>query len=180
MRDLASVFARRAHVDQWFSALTLRQRFVEKSANFLVESLLRHRIICLRIFWDFARHRTVFRFPFVAAAIQDFYLLVSEEAKRPQGVASPPVRFIPVKNTSRIWRDSVPPAKLGESFRRNVVADQGVLQISPPIDMHGAGNVASVVKKQIFIRLNYPDSIVLEMFLQPISLHERFRMRVLC
>src|SRR6476659_7006935 len=61
VRDLASVFARRTHVYQWFTTFTLRQRFIEKCANLLVETFLRHRITRLRIFWNLARHRAAFR-----------------------------------------------------------------------------------------------------------------------
>src|SRR6266576_5382143 len=39
--------------------------------------------------------------------------------------------------------------------------------------------MSGVVKQNIFIRLDDPDSFVFEMFLQPISFHQRLRMRVL-
>src|SRR5438874_2951922 len=117
VRDLAFVFAGRTHVDQRLTALALRQRFVEKCANLLVESFLRHWIICLFIFRDFARHGTAFSFPFVAATIENFRLLVSEQPERPESVASPPVSLITIKNARRLWRDAVTTAKLREFFR---------------------------------------------------------------
>src|SRR5215510_8529704 len=45
--------------------------------------------------------------------------------------------------------------------------------------MHGAGNVSGIVKEHIFIGLNNPDSVVFQMLLEPIGLHQCFRMRVL-
>src|SRR5438045_7465269 len=103
VRDLAFVFAGRTHVDQRLTTLALRQRFVEKSANLLVESFLRNWIICLFVFRDFARHGTAFGFPFVAATIENFHLLVSEQAERPESVASQPVRLISVENECCVW-----------------------------------------------------------------------------
>src|SRR5438309_6243963 len=47
VRDLTPVFTRRTHVDQGFTAFTLRQRFIEECANLLVEAFLRYRITCL-------------------------------------------------------------------------------------------------------------------------------------
>src|SRR6267378_7850522 len=39
--------------------------------------------------------------------------------------------------------------------------------------------MSGIVKKHVFIRLYDPDPIVFEMFLQPLGLHQRLRMRVL-
>ena len=35
-----------------------------------------------------------------------------------------------------------------------------------------------VIEQNVFIRFDDPDPVILEMFLQPISLHQRFRMCV--
>src|SRR5947207_14508724 len=104
---------------------------------------------------------------------------MSEQPKRPKRVARPPVRFVPVKNARGLGRDAVAAAKPREFFRRNIIANHWVLEIGAPIDMHRARNMPGVVKQNIFIRLDDPDSIIFEMFLQLISLHQRFGMRLL-
>ena len=95
----------------------LRERFIGKRANLLVEAFLRHRIICRRIFRHVARHRPAFRFPFVAAAIENFHFLVSEQPKRPKRITRPPVRLVAVENAGGVGRDAVAAAKLGKFFR---------------------------------------------------------------
>src|SRR4029453_2107361 len=112
MRDLAPVFARRADVDQRFAAFTLPQSFFEKGANLLVESLLRHRIICLCILGYIAGHGAAFGFPFVPTAIENFHFLVSKQPEGPESIAGPPVGFITIKNAGRLWCDPVMTAKL--------------------------------------------------------------------
>src|SRR4030095_15335507 len=78
VRDLAFVFARRTHIDEWFGTFALGKRLVEERANLLVEAFLRHRIICPWIFWNFSCHWTLFGLPFVATAVENFHFLVSE------------------------------------------------------------------------------------------------------
>src|SRR5205814_6584769 len=108
-------------IDQRAGAFTLRQRFIEEGANFLVESFLRHWIICLCIFGDVARQGTAFRFPLVATAIENFHFLVSKESERPECVAGPPVGFITIENAGRVWCDAVTAAKLRKFLRRDIV-----------------------------------------------------------
>src|SRR5438876_10338790 len=112
VRDLALVFTWRAHVDQRFAAFALRQRFIEESTNLFVESFLRHRIICLWILGNFARHGAAFGFPFVPTAIENFQLLMSKHPESPECVAGPPVGFITIKNAGCVWRDLVMTATL--------------------------------------------------------------------
>src|SRR5207344_2692279 len=83
VRDLAPVFARRTHVDQRFTTFTLRQRFIEECTDLLIEPFLWHRITCLRVFWNLARHRTAFRFPFVTTAVENFHFLMTKQPERP-------------------------------------------------------------------------------------------------
>jgi hypothetical protein len=104
---------------------------------------------------------------------------VSEESERPECVAGPPVGLIAVKNARGVWRDAVTPAKLRKFFRRNVVPNHRILQIGTPIDMHCAGNVSGIVKEHVFVRFHDADPFVFKMLLEPIGLHQRFRMRVL-
>src|SRR4029453_4982122 len=108
------------------AALALGERLIKECSNLLVEAFLRHRIICLWIFRDFACHRSVFRFPFVAATVENFDFLVTKQAKRPKRVTSPPVRLVPVKNAGRLWCDAVPAAESRKFLRRNVIADHRV------------------------------------------------------
>src|SRR5438094_9738029 len=87
VRDFAFVFAGRTYIDQRLAALALSECFIEKCADLLIEPLLRHRIVCLRIFRDLARHWPLFCFPLVAAAVQNFHLLVPEQSESPESVA---------------------------------------------------------------------------------------------
>ena len=127
MRDFAFVFSGRTHIDQWFAGLALRERFIGKGPNLLVEAFLRHRVIRLRIFWNISGHWPLFCFPFVAAAVQDFHFFMSEQPERPERVACPPIRLITIKNAGRFGRDAVLAAELGEFFRRDIIADHRVL-----------------------------------------------------
>ena len=45
--------------------------------------------------------------------------------------------------------------------------------------MDRTGDVPRIVKQNVFVRFDDPNPVVLEMFLQPICLHQGFRMRVL-
>src|SRR5262249_14130623 len=114
VRDLASVLARRAHVDQRFAAFTLRQCFIKKGANFLVESFLWHRIVCLCILRNVARHGATFGFPFVPATVENFHFVMSKHSEGPNSVAGPPVGIITIKNAGGIWCDAVTTAELRE------------------------------------------------------------------
>src|SRR5215471_2411404 len=44
--------------------------------------------------------------------------------------------------------------------------------------MHRAGDVTGVIEQNVLIRFDDPDSVILKMLLQPISLHQRFWVRV--
>src|SRR5207247_8862879 len=117
--DLGPVRARCSHVAQGFLALTLGQRFIEKRANLFVEACVWHRIISLGIFRNLPCHWTAFRFPFVASAIENFNLLVTEQPERPKRVTRPPVCLVAVENAGRVWGDAVATAKLRKFLRRN-------------------------------------------------------------
>ena len=127
VRDLTLVFARRTHINERLAALALRQRFIEKRPNLLVEAFPGHPIVCLWIFRDFTRHRPLFGLPFVAPAVKNFHFLVTEQAERPERVTRPPIRLVAVKYAGRVRRDSVPAAKPREFFRRNIIANHRVL-----------------------------------------------------
>ena len=165
--DLALVFAGRTHIDERLFRLALRERFIGKGANLLVHPSRRHGIICVRIFRHFARHLAAIGFPFVAAAVENLHLLVSEQTERPERVAGPPVRFVAVENTGRFGRDPVATAKFGEFFRRDVIANHRILQIGPPIDVDRAGNVTGVVKQDVLIRFDDADVLVVEVLFEP-------------
>ena len=104
---------------------------------------------------------------------------MAEQAKCPKRVAGPPVRFVAVKNAGRFRRDAVAAAQLGEFVRLNVIANNGILQIGPPIDVNGAGNVPGVVKQNVFVRFDDANAVVFEVLRQPVGVDQRFRMRVI-
>ena len=126
----------------------------------------------------FARHFAAVGFPFVAAAVQDLHISVSEQPEGPERVAGPPVRFVAVENTGRFGRNAVATAKFGEFVRRDVVADHRILQIRPPIDVDRAGNVAGVIKQDVFVRFDDADVLVVEVLFEPSGVDQRLGMRV--
>src|SRR5207249_6789340 len=77
VRDIALVFTWRAHVDQRFAAFALRQRVIEESTNLFVESFLRHRIICLCILGNFARHGAAFGFRSESTRLNSSHVSIS-------------------------------------------------------------------------------------------------------
>src|SRR4030095_7490610 len=91
VRDLALVFTGRTDIDQWLLRLALRQRLIRESSYLLVVASRWYRIICARILRNLTRHLAPFRFPLVAAAVENFHLVVSEQSERPQCVAGPPI-----------------------------------------------------------------------------------------
>src|SRR5205807_3746637 len=135
VRDLALVLTRGTDIDQRFARFTLRQSFVRESANFLIVTSLRHRIICARIFRCLSRHLPAFCLPFVAAAVENLHLIMAEQSKSPESVARPPIRFVAIENTGRFGRDAIAAAQLGEFVWLNVIANNRILQVRSPIDV---------------------------------------------
>src|SRR5436309_15522638 len=114
MRDLALVFSGRTDIDQRLVGLALRERFIGKGPNLFVEAFFRHWIIRLRIFWNISGHWSLFRFPFVAATVQNFHFFMPEQPEGPERVACPPVRLVPVNNERRFRSDGVLTGTLGQ------------------------------------------------------------------
>ena len=91
----------------------------------------------------------------------------------------PTVRLVAVEDASGVRCDAVTAAKPRKFFRGNVIANHRILEIGAPIDVYRAGDMPGIVKQNVLIRFDDPDPIILEMFLEPVSLHQRFWMRVL-
>src|SRR5689334_2667484 len=125
----------------------MRQGIVEKGANLGILALGRHRVLGAGRFRLFLGERTTLLDPLVAPPIEDLYLSVAEKSESPEGVAGPPVRFVAVEDAGGIARDPVFRANLGKSRGINVVADERILQVGTPIDVHGAGDVPSVIEE---------------------------------
>jgi len=69
-------------------------------------------------------------------------------------------------------------AELGEFIGRDVIANDRVLEIRPPINMHRAWDMAGVVEQDILIRFDDAEALVAEVLLETIGINHRFRMRV--
>src|SRR3954447_5487513 len=110
--DVAFEFAGRTDIDERLARFTLGERFVGKGADFLVEALIRHRVMSRGELWDFPGHWASVRFPFVAATVEDLYLFMAKQTECPERVAGPPVRLVAVKNAGRVGRDAVAAAQL--------------------------------------------------------------------
>ena len=178
MCHVAFEFPGRAHVDQWLARLTLGQSFVGKGPDLLVETLLRDRVLAAGRFGNFARHRTLLRFPFVPATVQDFDFFVSKQTEGPKGITSPPVGLVAVENTGGIARNSISAAEIGEFIGRNVIAHHRVLQIGAPVDVHRARDVSGIINQDIFVRLDDPQVFVRQMLFQPVCIDQSLRVRI--
>src|SRR5262249_13074993 len=104
-----------------------------------------------RVFRSLTRHRTAFRFPLIATAVENFHFLVTEQPERPKRVTRPPVRLVTVKNASGIRRDAMAAAKPRKFLRRYVIANQRILKIGAPIDVYRAGDMAGVIKQNVLV-----------------------------
>ncbi len=144
----------------------------------LVVALCGYGIGCRGIVRDFAGERAGLGDPLVAAAIHDLHLVVTEEAEDPEGVAGPPVRLVPVEDDGRVALDAVFLAERGEGLGRDVVAHGLVLKVGAPVDVHGAGDVAGGVKKDVLVALDDADGGVVEMLGDPFRGHESLGMCV--
>lgn len=58
-------------------------------------------------------------------------------------------------------------AQCGKVFRVNVVANQLIIQVCPPIDVHGTWYVTGIVKQDVLVALDDPQGGVIEMLGQP-------------
>jgi hypothetical protein len=157
---ISPVFAGRSHIDERLFRIALGKGLIGESADLVVQTTRGHRIIRGRMFWHLARHLSTVRFPFVAAAIENLHLLVSEKAECPERVASPPVCLVAVENAGGVGRDPVAAAKRDESLRSDIVANKGVLKIGPPIDVDRAGNVPGVVEQDVLVGFDDADICV--------------------
>src|SRR5947207_2220004 len=78
-----------------FCPLCFRKPFHRQRGNSFCRGFFPPRINRLWIFRDGAGYWPAFCFSPFPAAIQNFHLIVTEQAERPERVTRPPVRFVP-------------------------------------------------------------------------------------
>src|SRR5688572_20104306 len=87
--DFARVLAWRSHIDERTPRLRECQRVFVECANLRILTLCGYRIDGPRRRRFFTGEWPVIRFPFVAPAIENLHLRVTEKPKDPKGVAGP-------------------------------------------------------------------------------------------
>src|SRR6267378_990075 len=141
---------------------------LSKGADLGIVSLFRHRIIGSLILRYFARHLSALRFPLVAAPVENLYILVPEQSKGPKRVTGPPIGFVAIEYTGRFGRDPVATTYFGKFLGRDVITNDGILQIRPPIDVNRSRDVSGIVEQNILVRLDDADVRVPQVFRQPL------------
>ena len=178
MRDLAAELAGRTNVDQRQAGLAVLLRILEKRTDVGVAPHGRHRIVDRRIVGFLTCEWAPLGHPFVAPTVHDFHVLVPEEPEDPEGVAGPPVRFVAVENARRVRTDTVLGTNGGEFLRRYVVTDGLVLQVTAPVDVHGAGKMPGIVEKDVLVAFHDADRRILQMCGDPVGRNEGLGMCV--
>ncbi len=63
--------------------------------------------------------------------------------------------------------------------RTHDIPQDRILEIEPPIDVNGAGNVAGIVEEQVFIAFDDAGVRLIEVLGEPFGAHQHFGVRVL-
>src|SRR5690242_16409703 len=109
---------------------------------------------------------------------EQFRIGESKELKHPECVRCPPVVLVTVKNHRGVFVDAFFTEKLLKLLRGHIIADDWIVQILVPIDLLCAGNMAGVVKENVFIALDDSDARIVEMRSEPVRADENFRVHV--
>ena len=103
---------------------------------------------------------------------------MSEKSEDPQGVRSPPVEVVAVKDHRRVPRYPVTGHEVGECLTVQVVTHSCVVQVGMPVDHDGARDVASFVEKHVLVRFDDDDIWVVEVVCHPVRGNKFFRVGV--
>ncbi len=176
--ELAAVLLRAPHVDQRTPVLDLLEHIFPERADPLVVPLLLRAVARLGGPGRLPRQRTVLRLPLPAAAVHDPSVLVAEELEDPERIAGPPVVLVAVEDDGRVVRDPPLREELRERVLVQVVADERVLQVCVPVELHRSGDVPGLVQEHVLVRLHDPDLGVVEVFGDPRRRDEHLRVGV--
>ena len=132
-----------------------------KGADLRIVSLFRHRVIGPLIFRYFAVHLPALRLPLVAAAIEDLYILMPEQAESPERITGPPIGFVAIEDAGHFRRDPIATTHFGEFLGRDVITNDGILKVRPPIDVDRSRDVSCVVEQNVLVRLDDADVWIL-------------------
>jgi hypothetical protein len=131
-----------------------------------------------RVGGDFLDERPSFLLPLEAAAVHHLCVGVAEELEDPEGVAGPPVVLVAVEDDGGFRGDADAAHELFEAGAVEVVAAEGVVEVSGPVDLDGAGDVAGGVEEGVFVRFDDADGGVVEVLGDPFGGDQDFGMGV--
>ena len=161
MGDLPFVLAGGPDVDQWLGSLALCQSMFSEGTDLRIVSLFRHRVIGPLVLRHFAGHLPPLRLPLVAAPIKNLYILMSEQAESPKSITGPPIGFIAIEYAGHFGRDPIATTYFGEFRGRDVITNDGILKVRPPIDVDRSRDVSCVVEQNVLVRLDDADVWIL-------------------
>ncbi len=104
---------------------------------------------------------------------------MAEQGEHPERVCGPPVVLVAVDHDGRVAADSLAADQLGEAGAVDVVADDGVVEVGVPVDLHGALDVAGLVEQHILVRFDDDEAGRSEVFGEPLGGDEAFGVGVL-
>nr|GLJ70948.1 hypothetical protein GCM10017583_02030 [Agromyces mediolanus] len=117
--------------------------------------------------------------PEVAAAVEQSHVLVPEEGEHPERVGGPPVVLVAVDDDGRVAGDALRAQQGGELLAVEVVADDGVVELRVPVDLHRTGDVAGLVEQYVLVRLDHHETGFAQSFGEPLGGDEPLRVGVL-
>src|ERR1700676_5310332 len=178
MGDLSFELTRRPNIDQGFARLALRQGFFVKRPNLIVCPSRRYRVLGWTRLRYFSSEISLFGHPLVPATIHNPQIPMPEKSEYPEGVASPPVRFVAIKDARGVGSNSNPAGQRSKSLWINVVAHGVVIQIALPVHMDGSWKMPSVIQQHIFIAFNDSNLRVVQVFSNPLRANQGFGVSV--
>src|SRR5207245_3047246 len=177
VQPLAAILLRAAHIDQLPAPLHVLLHLGAERADLRVVALA-YRDVALRILRHFGDELTPLVRPAQPAAVQDPELLDAEQPEHPEGVRRPPVVLITIKHDRRVVVDPLRAQQPLEARAIDVVAHQRIVEVGYPIDLHGAGNVPSLVQQNVLVRLEQADLGIVAMLLHPLGGDQHLGTRV--
>jgi hypothetical protein len=94
---------------------------------------------------------------------------VAEEREHPEGVCGPPVVLVAVDDDRRVSRDALRAEQCGELLVVDVVADDGVVEVGVPVDLHRSRDVSGLVEEHVFIGFDHDEAGFTEVFGEPLG-----------
>src|SRR5919202_690653 len=175
MQQFATILSGAPYIHQRSPLLKMLHHVLSESP-YLGVVAGRDRVVGVREGRYLLGHRSALGLPLKPPAVHDLRVLVPEEPKDPEGVASPPVVLVPVEDDHGIWGDTLLAHQPGEVLRVEVVPDQWVVQILNPVDLDSIGDMAYVIKEHVFVRLHDAHVGVVHVLCEPLGAHQHLWM----